>query len=89
MVARKNSIERRKLTPPEVAAMYGVSSDKVPVWIRSGELRAINAATSRNGRPRYLIDVDDLRGFEERRSVQPPTRRPVRRCRKLDVIEFF
>lgn len=68
--ARKAKIERRKLTPPEVAEMWGVSNDKILAFIRSGELRAINAATpGRSQRPRYLIDLDDLADFERRRSL--------------------
>lgn len=84
------SLERNKLTPPEVARQWGVSIDKVLTWIRSGELRALNLATRLTGRPRYRIDVNDLRDFEQRRAVIPPSP-PERRRRKstADVIEFF
>ena len=62
--------ERRKVTPTEVAALWGIGHAKVLSFIRSGELRAINAATpGRNQRPRYLIDVDDLADFERRRET--------------------
>jgi excisionase family DNA binding protein len=37
---------KKKLTPPEIARLWGVSADKVLTWIRSGELKAMNAATS-------------------------------------------
>lgn len=84
------SLERTKLTPPEVARQWGVSIDKVLTWIRSGELRAVNLATRLSGRPRYRIDINDLRDFEQRRSVIPPSP-PHRTRRKLpaDIIEFF
>ena len=59
------TIQKTKMTPPEIARLWGVSVEKVVAFIRSGELRAINAATpGRNQRPRYLIDVDDLEDFE-------------------------
>ena len=83
---------RTKLTPSEVAKAWGVSPDKILNWIRSGELRAINVASNRSGRPRYRIDVNDLKDFENRREVfsspKPPPRRQ-RSPRDDDVIEFF
>ena len=80
---------RRKLTPPQVAARYGVSADKVLGWVRSGELPAFNAATRPGGRPRWLIDVDDLADFERRRAAAPaPPPRP-RQKRGSEVIRFF
>ena len=84
------TVVRTKLTPPEVARMWGISPDKVLAWIRSGELRAINVAASQNGRPRYRIDIEDLKDFEARRSVIPAGRMKRGRRRKQDgVIEFF
>ena len=52
--------KRSKTTPPKLAARWGVSEDKVLAWIRSGELRAIDASTRQGGRPRYLIDELDI-----------------------------
>jgi hypothetical protein len=66
--------QRTKLTPPQLARQWGIDTDKVLVWIRNGELRAINAATRLGGRPRYLIDVCDIEAFEARRVVQQPQR---------------
>jgi predicted site-specific integrase-resolvase len=72
---------KAKLTPPEVARLWGIATEKVLAWIRSGELRAVNAATTLGGRPRYLIDVDDLAAFERSRAttVTPPTKPAKRR----------
>jgi excisionase family DNA binding protein len=79
----------RFLTPPEVARRYGVSAEKVVAWIRTGELRAINLALRRSGRPRWRIDHADLLAFESRRAAvpSPPTSR--RRRKSPDVIEYF
>ena len=83
-------VGRRKFTPPQVAEMWGVSPEKVITWIRNGELRAINAATRPDSRPRYLIDVEDLAAFEQKRCVPAPIEAPRRRRRAADdLIEFF
>ncbi len=79
-----------KLTPPQLAKLWGVSPDKILTWIRSGELKATNIATDRSKRPRYLIDSKAIESFEVSRSVVPPlptTRRKPKR--NSGVIEFF
>ena len=55
---------KRKYTPPEIAKLWGVSADKILSWIRAGELRAIDASTNQGGRPRYLVDMEDLASIE-------------------------
>ena len=83
-------IEPRKLTPPQLARRLGVGPDKVLQWIHSGELPAMNGAAKPNGRPRYLIDIEDLQAFENRRAVTPRdvvTKRS--KASSSDVKEFF
>jgi hypothetical protein len=80
---------RRKLTPPELAKQWGIDPAKILAWIRAGELRAIDGATQRGGRPRFLIDEADIAAFEAARAVQPPVARVRRRRGKSQVIEFF
>ena len=84
-----SQINREKLTPPELARLWGISPDKVLSWIRTGELRAINAAKSTNGRPRYLIDVKDVEEFENRRAVDRSTLGEVTRRKSLESQEGF
>ncbi len=63
---------RTKLTVPQLARLWGLDTHKIVAWIRSGELRAINGAKKSNSiRPRYLIDVVDIRAFEQAREVIP------------------
>ncbi|MBP7937822.1 MAG: helix-turn-helix domain-containing protein [Phycisphaerae bacterium] len=83
--------EHQKLTPPEVARIFRVDAKKVISWIRSGELRAVNVATRIDGRPRYVIDREDIAAFELRRQVVPPAprRRRYRREYDHDVIKFY
>ncbi len=83
--------DRTKLTPPQLARQWGVSADKILSFIRSGELRAVNAASKRGGRPRYLIDVADIAAFEAAREASSPPPAKPRRQRKQDagVIAFY
>lgn len=86
------SIERRKLSLPQVARMLGVADGKVLAWIKSGELRAINLSRLRGQRPRYAIDIADLERFEQSRTIVPETAPPTRRVRRkatAGVKEFF
>jgi len=81
---------RSKITPPELARRWGISPDKVLTWIRSGELRAIDTSATRGGRPRYLIDLQDIQAFEARRAVQRPVRVQRRRRTSDDeVLKYF
>lgn len=81
---------RQKITPPELARRWGVAPEKVLTWIRSGELRAIDACARRGQRARYLIDLADVAEFESRRSTLPTPRRVSRpRRRRQNVVEFF
>jgi len=78
------TIQKTKLTPPEIAKCWGVSVEKILAFIRSGELRAINAAfPGRNQRPRFLIDVADLADFERRRSTGPAPKQPPKQKRQV------
>ena len=70
----------RKMTPPQIARLWGIATEKVMAWIRSGELKAIDAATTLGGRPRFLVDIDDLAAFERSRATTPaPVAKPVRK----------
>ena len=71
--------EKTKMTPPELAARWGVAPEKILHFIRSGELQAIDVALVRGGKPRYLIDVDAIADFEARRAVTAPLPTPRRR----------
>jgi hypothetical protein len=79
-----------KITPPILAKRYGCDVKKIRTWIESGELRAFDASTKRDKKPRYLIDETDVQVFELSRQVQPPPPR-VNRRRPHDpsVIQFF
>ena len=83
------TFRKTKLTPPELARQWGIDVQKVLHWIKAGELRAVNLATRRDGRPRYAIDQADIAIFEASRTVQPPTPRMRRRRVDPNIIQFF
>lgn len=86
-------IEKRKLTVPQVAKLWGVSTHKVIHFIRQGELRAINLSASRGNRVRYSIDIADVEAFERSRQVIPDggesTTRRLRRRAAAGGKEYF
>lgn len=80
--------ERQFFSPPEVGKLLGVDANKVIGWIRSGELPAINAATTLCGaRPRYRVSREALEAFQRRRAVVPSVR-PPRRKKGGDLSRF-
>lgn len=79
------------LTPPQLAKQWGVATEKVYAFIRSGELRAIDLATKRGGRPRYSIAPEDVAAFEKARQVVQRTERPApsQRPRRPNARNYF
>jgi hypothetical protein len=73
------------LTPPQLAARWGVSPDKVLALIHSGQLMAINLATNPRGRPRYRLRLSEIERFEEARSTKPPPPKRRRRRREAET----
>jgi hypothetical protein len=80
---------KTKLTPPELAKLWGVAPEKIVFWIKSGELPAIDASRVRGARPRYLIDEDAIAEFEARRQVTPPLPQPKRRRKSGAIVRHF
>ena len=78
----------RNLTPPTIAKRYRVACETVVLWIRAGELPAINVARRGCRRPRYRCSEADLADFEAGRQVQPPIK-PVRRKSVLAGVKQF
>jgi excisionase family DNA binding protein len=79
------------LRPVDVAQTLGVNESKILGWIRNGELRGVNVAQNRNGRPRWRVSQEALDAFLLARSATPTPKPPRRRRRQRDtgIIEFF
>lgn len=79
------------ITPPQLAQRLGVSPDKILKWIARGELAALNVASDRKGRPRWVITPEALAAFERARSNctrQPAAQRARRRPRQTRYIQY-
>jgi hypothetical protein len=75
------------ISPSELAERYGCKVDRIHVFIKSGELPAVNVASSLSTRPRWRIPVEAVRQFEERRSAKPAVT-PTRRRRSQEVPSY-
>ncbi len=78
-----------KITPVQLAREYGCDAKTVREWIRTGQLRAIDAAVKPGGRPRFLIDRADVIAFENSRTVRPSTRCPRKKRTPTNIIEYI
>ena len=67
------------VTPPQFARQLGVSAEKVLLWIRNGELRAVNVADRLAGRPRWRLSPESIEEFLRRRQSTVPTPPRIRR----------
>ncbi|VTT99017.1 : HTH_17 [Gemmataceae bacterium] len=79
----------RGLVVEEVARRLRVSPDKVRLWIRRGELAAVNTADTVCGKPRFVVTPESLAEFERLRSAAAPQPKVVRRRRTTTTIDFF
>jgi excisionase family DNA binding protein len=77
------------MTPQGVADYLRVSRDKVLAWIRSGELAALNLASTRLGRPRYRILPEHLAAFGEAHRVRSAKPAASRRRRRQADTDYF
>lgn len=86
-----NETKTQKLTPPQLARLWGISPEVVLTWIRNKELRAINvSSTMKQSRPRYRIDVADIEAFEKRREVAGTVSKPkVTERQDFGFKDFF
>jgi hypothetical protein len=80
--------DRLNWTPPEIAARWRVSEDKVLNLIRTGRLRAFDVASPGSTRPRWRVTLSSLLAFEA--GTSPGSPQPKKRKRRdADIIEFF
>jgi hypothetical protein len=78
----------RGVTPNEFAIRYRISPDRVRAMIARGELRALNLATAKCRKPRYVILPEHLAEFERgRQTAEPP--KPARRKRLPTIKDYY
>lgn len=66
----------------DLASLLSIKSDKILIWIATGELKAFNVATSRNGRPRWRISAEAFEAFQAARSNVQQVKPKARRTRR-------
>jgi hypothetical protein len=76
------------LTVKDLARRYRIGEDKVRTFIARGELKAINTAAVLCGRPRWVVPVEALAEFEQRRASGPPPK-PRRRHRRTTAAVYY
>jgi hypothetical protein len=76
------------MTPREVARLLRISPDRVRAMIVRGELGAINTATVRCAKPRYVILPHHLAAFEQGRAAGPPPK-STRRRKKINMVDYY
>lgn len=72
----------------DLCARWRVGPDKVLMWIRRGELVAVNVANHTSGRAQYRVTPEEVAKFEARRTTAPAAK-PIRRKRRPDAIDYF
>jgi hypothetical protein len=78
----------RAFTVADIASRYRVGKDKVRAWLRRGELRAINVASTLCGKPRWVITPEALAEFERRRAGGPAPK-PVPRRKRTEMVDYY
>jgi excisionase family DNA binding protein len=76
------------LTPRELARLLRVSPDRIRAIIARGELRAVNMAPTRCGRPRWVILPDALAAFLAGRLASPPPA-PAKRRKRTVMVDYY
>lgn len=74
------------LTPNEAARYLRVNADKIRLWIRRGELGAVNLGT--HARPRFVVLPQHLAEFARLRSAAAPRPAPRRR-RQPTATDYY
>jgi hypothetical protein len=77
------------LSVADLARRWRKGEDQIRGWIKSGELLALNVASTLSGKPRYVVTPEALAAFEQRRLVTPPAPKPTKRRKRGEIIDFY
>jgi excisionase family DNA binding protein len=77
------------LTPNELAKLLRVSPDRIRGWIKAGEMPALNVASARCRRPKYVVLPHHLQQFEHSRQAAVPKPALRRKKKATGVVDFY
>jgi len=79
------------LSPTTVARQLGLRDATIYSLIRRGELRAVDLAAKRGGRPRFRIPAEAIEEFLLKRTVTPAVKQARRRKpeRPANWVSYF
>src|SRR5262249_28959614 len=77
------------MTPNTLARYLHVSPDKVRSWIKRGKLEAINTASAKCRKPRWVITPEALASFESRQKPETPPKSAPRPKRQHGMVDYF
>jgi Helix-turn-helix domain len=83
------SSQARGLTVADLALLLRVGEDKIRLWIKAGELMAVNTAATLASKPRWIVLPRDLDEFQRRRSGATPPKPARRRYKKISKVDYF
>ncbi len=89
LVTERLTMIEKAISPNELARRLAVKPSKVLKWIALGELKAVNLAERRGGRPRWKILPEYLDEFLASRASTPPPVARRRRRRPKPFKEYF
>jgi transposase len=75
-------------TVRDLAKLLRVGRARILTFIHSGELKAVNTAAVRCGRPRFVTTPEALAEFQQARQAAPAKPAP-RRKRRAGQVDYF
>jgi hypothetical protein len=72
-------------TVADLCRRWRIGADKIRGFLRRGELVGVNVASSLCGRSQWRITAQSVEQFEQRRTSEPPPKRPRQRHRAATV----
>jgi hypothetical protein len=88
-VSSITSPSERGLTPNELAKLLRIGPDRVRGLIARGELGALNLASAKCRRPRYVVLPHHLAEFERRRAAATPVKSAPRRRKRMAEVDYY
>jgi hypothetical protein len=84
----KDDIAQAGYSVADLRRRWKIGGDKIRLFIRRGELVAVNVATNLSGKPQWRITAESVEKFEHRRS-SAPLPKPARRQKRTSIVDYY